>query len=354
MADVAEKWIPGSGAWSDGTQVKPGSALVFGAATGQWTLARDPKWYNTNNSADDGSDHQRSRPWLIGGGGGGNLRWKTISEGDGKLCVLVDGITSGTLTVNGEVGHIDGFNGRRAVFRFSKKGSGYGTNVKVVHSQGGTWIIPNGASSLHNVKSQSAKAPVKATWEMTSEKMGTRTNLTMHHWNWHAWHGTGVAMVMAYGGSTNGAEWVEVGGHRMAKHGSSDKGRDVWTMGSLKGTGAVSGRIMLKGKIYTFTIPRGGVIYDINFFGGGKPTSKPTKKPGSKPSGAADSKDKYGQDGGGDQEGSSPESEGSNTPTDTRGTKGSDAATDIGDLPDASADDTSDHYGDHHWPQLRR
>jgi hypothetical protein len=185
---------------------------------------------------------------------------------------------------------------------------------------------------------------------MTSEKMGTRTNLTMHHWNWHAWHGTGVAMVMAYGGSTNGAEWVEVGGHRMAKHGSSDKGRDVWTMGSLKGTGAVSGRIMLKGKIYTFTIPRGGVIYDINFFGGGKPTSKPTKKPGSKPSGAADSKDKYGQDGGGDQEGSSPESEGSNTPTDTSGTKGSDAATDIGDLPDASADDTSDHYGDHHWP----
>ena len=128
MADVAEKYKSGSGAWSDGTQVKPGSALVFGAATGQWTLARAPKWYNTNNSADDGSDHLRPRPWSPGGGGGGNLRWKTISEKDHKLCVLVDGITSGTLTVNGEVGHIDGFNGRRAVFRFSKKGSGYGTH----------------------------------------------------------------------------------------------------------------------------------------------------------------------------------------------------------------------------------
>jgi hypothetical protein len=266
MADVAKKYKIGSGAWSDGTQVKPGSALVFGAATGQWTLARAPKWYNTNNSADDGSDHLRPRPWSPGGGGGGNLRWKPISEGDGRLCVLVTGILRGTLTVNGEQGRINGYNGKRAVFRFSKKGRGYGTNVKVVLNGGTTWTIPNGASSLKNFKSDSAKSTgIKPKWEMTVEKYGTRTDLELHHWNWKAFHGSGTAMVTST--STNGAEWIEINGHRMAQAGRRrDKGRDVWTAGSFKGTGAVHGRIMIRGKIYTFTIPRtGGVVYAIKF-----------------------------------------------------------------------------------------
>jgi hypothetical protein len=148
-------------------------------------------------------------------------------------------------------------------------------------------------------------------------------------------------MVMAYDGSTNGAEWVEVSGHRMAKHGSRDKGRDVWTMGTLKGTGPVHGRIMLKGKIYTFTIPRtGGVVDAINLWGGGGSSSKPTNKPTSKPSGGAGSKDKYGQEHGGDKDGwadTQPGASGDTGGSTSDGTAGSDAATDIGDLPDASA-----------------
>ena len=167
MADVAEKYKSDSGAWSDGTQVKPGSALVFGAATGQWTLARAPKWYNTNNSADDGSDHLRPRPWSPGGGGGGNLRWKPHSHVDRKLAVLVSGGRGGTLTVNGVQGtYIGQTNGNRATYRFPKPGSAYGTNIKVVYSNGGTWTIPNGASDLKNFKSDSAKSTgIKPKWE---------------------------------------------------------------------------------------------------------------------------------------------------------------------------------------------
>jgi hypothetical protein len=143
---------------------------------------------------------------------------------------------------------------------------------------------------------------------MTPENYGTRTGLEMHHWNWRAFHGSGTAMVTST--STNGAEWIEVGGHRMTQAGRRrDKGRDVWTAGSFKGTGAVHGRIMIRGKIYTFTIPRtGGVVYAINLHGSSKHGSgKPTNKPTSKPSGAADSKNLYGQEHGGDQEGSTPE-----------------------------------------------
>ena len=349
MADVAKKWIPGQGAWSDGTQVKPGSALVFGAATGQWTLARAPKWYNTNNSADDGSDHLRPRPWSPGGGGGGNLRWKPHSHVDRKLAVLVSGGRGGTLTVNGVQGtYIGQTNGNRATYRFPKPGSAYGTNIKVVYSNGGTWTIPNGASDLKNFKSDSAKAPVKATWTMGSEKMGGRTDLKMHHWNWRAWHGRGVAMVMAYDGSTNGAEWVEVSGHRMAKHGSTDKGRDIWTMGTLKGTGAVHGRIMLKGKIYTFTIPRtGGIVDAINLWGGGGSSSKPTNKPTSKPSGAAGSKDKYGQEHGGDEGGWRDTQPGADGSTDTGATSADfdPSGNTPPDTPYGGSDDSDDDGG---------
>jgi hypothetical protein len=164
--------------------------------------------------------------------------------------------------------------------------------------------------------------------------MGTRTDLTMHHWNWHAWHGKGVAMVMAYDRRTNGAEWVEVSGHRMAKHGSTDKGRDVWTMGSLKGTGAVHGRIMLKGKIYTFTIPRGHIIRDINLFGGGGSSSKPTKKPAGKSSGGAGSKDKYGHEHGGDKDGWADTQPGADGDTDTDGYDPSKFGSGLDDIPD--------------------
>jgi hypothetical protein len=181
--------------------------------------------------------------------------------------------------------------------------------------------------------------------------MGTRTDLEMHHWNWRGNPGP-LALVMAYGGSTNGAEWVEVSGHRMSKHGSGDKGRDVWTMGTLKGTGAVHGRIMLRGKIYTFTIPRGHIIYDINLHGGGESSSKPTKKPTRPTSGSTGSDDQYGHEHGGDRDGQesttiSPDGTwGGPGGSTSDGTKGSDAATDIGDLPDASADDSSSTSGD--------
>ncbi len=348
MATVAKKYKIGSGAWSDGTHAKPGSALVFGAATGQWTLAMAPKWYNTNNSADDGSDHLSSRPWSPGGGGGGNLRWKPHSHSDGKLAVLVSGGRGGTLTVNGVQGtYIGQTNGNRATYRFPKVGGAYGTQIKVEYSNGGTWIIPNGASNLYNVKSQSAKSTgIKPKWEMTVEKYGTRTDLKMHHWNWRAFHGRGVAMVMAYGGSTNGAEWVEVSGHRMAKHGSKDKGRDVWRMGSLKGTGAVHGRIMLKGKIYTFTIPRtGGVVDQINLYGGGGSSSKPTNKPTSKPSGGAGSKDKYGQEHGGDQGGWTDTQPGAAGDTDTDGYDSSKDPSGLADIPDTVPETAAESAG---------
>ncbi len=211
MADVAKKWIPGQGVWSDGTWVKPDSPRIFGAATGAPVA---PKWYNTNTTADDGSDSPKSSS---------SLGWKPNSD--------------------------------------STK-----------------WTMP----------------PPTTDWAK-----GGRTKRTFHHWNWHAWHGKGLGLVCAYDGSTNGAEWVEVSGHRMAKHGSTDKGRDVWTMGSLKGTGAVHGRIMLKGKIYTFTIPRGQkIINDINLHGGGESSSKPTKKPTRPTSGSTGSDDQYGSEGG--------------------------------------------------------
>jgi hypothetical protein len=138
---------------------------------------------------------------------------------------------------------------------------------------------------------------------MTVEKYGTRTDLELHHWNWKAFHGSGTAMVTST--STNGAEWIEINGHRMAQAGRRrDKGRDVWTAGSFKGNSTLFGRIMFRGKIYTFKIPRtGGVVYGINLHGGGESSSKPTNKPTSKPSGGAGSKDKYGQEHGGDEGG---------------------------------------------------
>jgi hypothetical protein len=190
-------------------------------------------------------------------------------------------------------------NGNRATYRFPKPGSAYGTNIKVVYSNGGTWTIPNGASDLKNFKSDSAKSTgIKPKWEMTPENYGGRSDLKFHHWNWNA-RRIGKAYAMVTWPNTNGAEWVEVGGHRMEKYGSQDDGRDVWTMGSLKQSGTLVGRIKFRGKIYTFKIPRGQqIVRDINFFGSGKPTSKPTNKPTRPTSGSTGSDDQYGSEGG--------------------------------------------------------
>jgi len=50
-----------------------------------------------------------------------------------------------------------------------------------------------------------------------------------HHWNTKAWHGQGSALVMC-SNVTNGMKWCKINGHSLLKHGSADKGRDVWTI----------------------------------------------------------------------------------------------------------------------------
>ena len=50
-----------------------------------------------------------------------------------------------------------------------------------------------------------------------------------HHWNTNAWHGRGSALVMC-SNVTNGMQWCKINGRSLQKHGSADKGRDVWTI----------------------------------------------------------------------------------------------------------------------------
>jgi len=157
---VTAKYNVGLGAFTDGTWNK--SAGV--------TLPDRP----------DGS-HKKTTGRKKGGGGGhasggGNLRWKPISEKNKKLVVLI-GVIGGTCTVNGEQGSYSGqTNGNRATFRFSKNGCAYGPNVKVVHSTAGSWTIPNGCSSLHGVKSDSAAAATGTT--TTDNAADSNTNNT--------------------------------------------------------------------------------------------------------------------------------------------------------------------------------
>lgn len=130
----------GLGAWDDGTWIKGGQLLPVVAGQA----------HQTSNKSHGGG----------GGGGGGGMLWKPISEGDGKLVILI-GVTGGTCTVNGEVGRYVGqTNGNRATYRFSKPGAGYGTNITVVHSTAGTWTVAVGS-----VRSGGSKqnAPVGST-----------------------------------------------------------------------------------------------------------------------------------------------------------------------------------------------
>lgn len=87
--------------------------------------------------------------------------WKPISEGDGRLVVLLPssyvGRVSGVTVRRGgavlESGRFSGnTNGNRPTYRFSKPGAGYGTGLTVVATlrTGGsvTWNIPNGGSRV--------------------------------------------------------------------------------------------------------------------------------------------------------------------------------------------------------------
>jgi hypothetical protein len=92
------------------------------------------------------------------GGGGGGFLWKPVSEGDGKLVVLLPSSLTGkvngcSLSYSGgsESGRNVGVhNGNREHFRYSKPGAGYGQNIRVTASlKDGTtqsWTVPNGAS----------------------------------------------------------------------------------------------------------------------------------------------------------------------------------------------------------------
>ncbi len=87
--------------------------------------------------------------------------WKPISEGDGRLVVLLPssyvGRVSGVTVRRGgtvlESGRFSGnTNGNRPTYRFSRPGAGYGSGLTVVATlrTGGsvTWNIPNGGSRV--------------------------------------------------------------------------------------------------------------------------------------------------------------------------------------------------------------
>ena len=53
------------------------------------------------------------------------------------------------------------------------------------------------------------------------------------HYNPDAWHGRGVAIVMCWGEPTKAS--CDINGIPMTLHGSTDKGRDIWTLYKSKG-----------------------------------------------------------------------------------------------------------------------
>ncbi len=50
------------------------------------------------------------------------------------------------------------------------------------------------------------------------------------HWNSQSWHGQGISLVMSTNPFQRKVRWVRIEGMGMAKHGSQDKGRDIWTI----------------------------------------------------------------------------------------------------------------------------
>lgn len=91
------------------------------------------------------------------GGGSGGFLWKPVSEGDGKLVILLPGSLRGRVsgcTISGSFGSENGrftgdtHNGNRPHYRFSRPGANYGSNITVTaRTTDGTrtWRIPNGA-----------------------------------------------------------------------------------------------------------------------------------------------------------------------------------------------------------------
>ena len=53
------------------------------------------------------------------------------------------------------------------------------------------------------------------------------------HYNPDAWHGRGVAIVMCWGEPTKAS--CDINGIPLTLHGSTDKGRDIWTLYNSKG-----------------------------------------------------------------------------------------------------------------------
>ena len=92
------------------------------------------------------------------GGGSGGFLWKPVSEGNGKLVILLPGSLRGKVSgcsISGSFGSENGsfagdtHNGRRPHYRFSKAGGSYGTNIRVsarTTSGTKTWTVPNGSS----------------------------------------------------------------------------------------------------------------------------------------------------------------------------------------------------------------
>ena len=92
------------------------------------------------------------------GGGSGGFLWKPVSEGDGKLVILLPGSLRGRVSgcsISGSFGSENGrftgdtHNGNRPHYRFSRPGASYGSNITVTaRTTDGTrtWRIPNGAS----------------------------------------------------------------------------------------------------------------------------------------------------------------------------------------------------------------
>lgn len=127
----------------------------------------EEQFENEPDYSDDESPSESATPWWLTNSPNSNMNmtdtpgvgdntflWKPNSERNGNLVVLMPASLSappvGSVTVNGETGSYSGnHNGNRAHFRFSKPGSAYGSNVRVVLNKAGQtyqWTVPNGGS----------------------------------------------------------------------------------------------------------------------------------------------------------------------------------------------------------------